>query len=178
MPKLSLNHFASFSICASKGFLMRHFIVILLLLCAFSVFAQEATEEVIPEAMPLIDEGEADIINVLLIGAATRNPNNPGLTDMLMIISLNRDTGHIALVSIPRDLYVYVPDVEMMKINQVYFSGERGDGDTGMERLYATIRYNATISASNWIIMPKWILTASRSLSIPWAALILQWIAR
>jgi anionic cell wall polymer biosynthesis LytR-Cps2A-Psr (LCP) family protein len=108
---------------ASTGAIMRRLIVILLLLCSFPVFAQEATEEVIPEAMPLIDEGEADIINVLLIGAATRNPNNPGLTDMLIIASLNRDSGHIALVSLPRDLYVYVPDVEMMKINQVYFSG-------------------------------------------------------
>jgi LCP family protein required for cell wall assembly len=131
---------------ASTGaIIMRRLIVILLLLCSFPVFAQEATEEVIPEAMPLIDEGDADIINVLLIGAATRNPNNPGLTDMLIIVSLNRDSGHIALVSLPRDLYVYVPDVEMMKINQVYFSGERGDGDTGIERLYATIRYNLGI---------------------------------
>jgi polyisoprenyl-teichoic acid--peptidoglycan teichoic acid transferase len=121
---------------------MRRLIVLLLLLFCLPLLAQEATEEVIPEAMPLLDEGDADILNILLIGAATRNPNNPGLTDTLMILSVNRDSGHIAVVSIPRDLYVYVPDVGMMKVNQVYFSGERGDGDSGIERLYAAIRYN------------------------------------
>jgi polyisoprenyl-teichoic acid--peptidoglycan teichoic acid transferase len=132
---------------------MRRLIVLLLLLFCLPVFAQEATEEVIPDAMPLVDEGEADIVNILLIGAATRNPNNPGLTDTLMILSVNRDSGHIAVVSVPRDLYVYVPEVGMMKVNQVYFSGERGDGDSGMERLYATIRYNLGLEIDHYALV-------------------------
>lgn len=121
---------------------MRRLILLLAFLFALPVFAQEATEEAIPEPMPLLDEGEAHITNVLLIGSATRNPNNPGLTDTLMIVSFNQDTGHIAVVSIPRDLYVYVPNIGMQKINQTVFVAERQAAGTGIEALKATILYN------------------------------------
>ena len=79
-----------------------------LLICVPPLAAQDATPEPIPDAMPLIDEGNQDIVNILLIGAATNNPNNPGLTDSLMVLSINRTAGIVSAVSIPRDLYVYL----------------------------------------------------------------------
>ena len=124
---------------------MRRLIVILALLFCLPVLAQEATEEPIPDAMPLIDEGDADIVNVLLTGSATRNPNNVGLTDTIMIVSINRDSGHIAVVSIPRDLYVYMPGHGMEKINQTMFYAERNEAGSGIEMLKEVILYNLGI---------------------------------
>lgn len=99
-------------------------------------------EDDIPEAVALIDEGGQSITNILLMGTAAETGTNPGLTDTLMIISINRDSGHIAAVSIPRDLYVYVPEFGMRKINQTYFIAERHEAGTGIDTLYATIEHN------------------------------------
>lgn len=97
----------------------------------------------IPEAMPLVDEGDYNIINVLLIGSATANPNNPGMTDTLILVTINRTVGRVAMVSIPRDLYVYIPGFDMGKINQAYLYGEtRDENHTGLQLLYETLRYN------------------------------------
>jgi LCP family protein required for cell wall assembly len=103
----------------------------------------EPTGDPIPEAVALIDEGDQDILNILLIGAATTNPNNPGLTDSLMIVSINRTAGAVSLVSIPRDLFVNVPGFGMNKINTAYFYGEMNVVEGGgLGVLKDTIRYN------------------------------------
>jgi LCP family protein required for cell wall assembly len=91
----------------------------------------------IPAPMPPVDEGKYDIINVLLMGQATENPNNPGLTDSLNVISINRTVGTVSVVSIPRDLYVEVPGFGMNKINTAYYYGETRHvegGGTGLLR--------------------------------------------
>lgn len=121
------------------------FMLLLMLLGMAQVSAQDATPvaEPIPEAMPLIDEGDQDIINILLIGAATNNANNPGLTDSLMVISVNRTAGAVAVVSIPRDLFVYLPGLDMQKINTAYLYGENKFGEGGgLKLLTETIHYN------------------------------------
>ena len=120
--------------------------LMLFILCLFvlPVTAQDETEEaiVIPDAMPLVDEGDSDILNILLMGSATNNGEyNPGLTDVLMIVSVNRETERVAVLSIPRDLYVYVPEFNMHKINQAYFYAEMNDLD-GIDIMRQTIEYN------------------------------------
>ncbi|MEO1165325.1 MAG: LCP family protein, partial [Chloroflexota bacterium] len=65
-----------------------------------------------------------------------------GLTDTLMLVSINADTGHVAVLSIPRDFYVHVPEMGNYKINQVYWSAERADAGSGIETLYETFLYN------------------------------------
>jgi LCP family protein required for cell wall assembly len=121
------------------------FILFLSIVCLGVVAAQ--SDAAIPEAVPLVDEGDYDIVNFLLIGSATYNgPNNPGLTDTLILLSVNRTVGTVALVSIPRDLYVYVPGWEMAKINTAYFYGETNDlGSDGITFLKDTTRYNLGI---------------------------------
>lgn len=107
--------------------------------------AQEATPtpEPVPDPVPVVDEGGYDIINVLLIGLGIENPNNVGLTDALIIVSINRTLNHVSMVSIPRDLYVYVPEFGMNKINTAYYFGETRDGEgEGIPLLEATIRHN------------------------------------
>ncbi|MEM9955338.1 MAG: LCP family protein [Chloroflexota bacterium] len=125
---------------------MRHVLIILLLSClGMSIHAQDDMPD-LTESVPLIDVGDQTITNILLIGAATEySESNPGLTDTLMVLSVNQETRHIAIVSIPRDLYVYVPEHGMMKINQAHFIAERAEAGTGVDTLKATVRHNLGI---------------------------------
>lgn len=116
-------------------------------ICWSPIFGQEQDDDMlIPDALPLVDEGDHHIVHILLIGAATTSDTNPGLTDTLMIVSINIDTRHVAVLSVPRDLYVYVSGFDMKKINQTYFLGElRDEEHTGAELLRETILYNLGI---------------------------------
>jgi len=98
-----------------------------------------------PQAMPLVDEAGYDIDNILLLGADTANPQNNGRTDALMVVSVNRTVGTVSLLSIPRDLWVYVPSFGMNKINTAYATGENAHGE-GAALLRETIRYNLGIN--------------------------------
>ncbi len=101
----------------------------------------------IPEAAPPADEGSYDILNFLLLGSDTTNPNNAGRTDVILILSVNQTMGTVALLSIPRDLYVFVPDYGMQRINVAYGYGENdGVGPSGAELVEQTIEYNLGIS--------------------------------
>jgi anionic cell wall polymer biosynthesis LytR-Cps2A-Psr (LCP) family protein len=59
-----------------------------------------------------------------------------------MVISVNRTQGTVALLSIPRDLYVYIPDAGMQRINTAYAQGELAREGNGPALLIETIRYN------------------------------------
>jgi polyisoprenyl-teichoic acid--peptidoglycan teichoic acid transferase len=122
------------------GFLL---VPMTLILMTVGVHAQDATAEPIPDAMPVVDEGDQDIVNILLLGSATNNSNNPGLSDSLLVVSVNRTVGTVSVVSIPRDLYVYEPGFGMQKINTAYYFGETQQIEGGgIGLLEETIRYN------------------------------------
>ena len=54
-----------------------------------------------------------DVINVLCIGVDTRNKNTiSGLTDSMIIVSVNRELGTISFSSIMRDCYAYLESPE------------------------------------------------------------------
>lgn len=73
-------------------------------------------------------------INVLLLGAAGKGKPGQNLTDTIMVMSLNLETNQVALLSLPRDLYVKVPDSGYMtKINSVYQIGLNGSGNDPSE---------------------------------------------
>lgn len=69
--------------------------------------------------------GDDHRINVLLLGMP--GPGHDGflLTDTIMFASYDPDTDHVALVSIPRDLYAPVPGYGMLKINAANAYGEQ-----------------------------------------------------
>jgi len=67
---------------------------------------------------------EKDRINILLLGIAGKGKPGQNLTDTIMIASINPKSKQVALFSIPRDLYVKVPGLNLQsKINSVYQSG-------------------------------------------------------
>lgn len=94
-------------------------------------------------------KGEKDgRINVLLLGM--RGENVPGgglLADTIMVASVKigatPSDNKVAMISIPRDLFVQVPDKDFKaKINAVYFYGEqkgRGQGIEDMKRVVSDI---------------------------------------
>lgn len=97
------------------------------------------------------DEGR---VNILLAGNSADDPGHGGgdLTDSIMIMSINTKDNTAFLLSIPRDLYVNIPDQGYAKINEAYQDGERADfsesgyADGGMGLLEKTISQNFGIS--------------------------------
>lgn len=68
---------------------------------------------------------DPDRINILALGIRGVNDENGGLlADAIILISIKKDTGDVALLSIPRDLYVYITRTKRDKLNTVYAVGE------------------------------------------------------
>ena len=77
-------------------------------------------------------------INILLVGLAGKNYPGANLTDSIIIASINPKTYQTALLSIPRDLYVQIPDTNSYtKINALYARSEDTDnsGKSGIDDL-------------------------------------------
>lgn len=97
------------------------------------------------------DEGR---VNILLAGNSADDPGHGGgdLTDSIMIMSINTNDNTAFLLSVPRDLYVNIPDHGYAKINETYQDGEQdnfsesGYADGGMGLLEKTISQNFGIS--------------------------------
>lgn len=70
-------------------------------------------------------KGEGDgRINILLAGRGGEGHEGADLTDTLILASIDPVQKQIALVSIPRDLYVNVPNYGSMKINAAFANGK------------------------------------------------------
>jgi LCP family protein required for cell wall assembly len=104
-------------------------------------------------------------VNILLAGNSADDPGHSGanLTDSIMLISIDTRHNKAFLVSLPRDLWVHIPDDGHHKLNDAYVEGQAsgfsqsGYPDGGMGQLeqivsqdlgininyYALINYNA-----------------------------------
>jgi polyisoprenyl-teichoic acid--peptidoglycan teichoic acid transferase len=94
---------------------------------------------------PLPPLTDSDSVNFLLIGSDKR-PGSSFRTDTMVIVILWPRDGQVSMISIPRDLWVYIPTVGMQRINTAYQSGEIDDytgGGPGLLR--DTIAYNLGI---------------------------------
>lgn len=85
---------------------------------------------------------DEDRVNILFLGIGGEEHSEGGLlTDSIMIISLKKSTGQIALISIPRDLYVQMPGENYSnKINSAYILGEQ-KYQNGLDFSKKTISY-------------------------------------
>lgn len=63
-------------------------------------------------------------INIILLGMGGAEHDGPYLTDTIMLVSLNPQTNEVAILSIPRDLAVDIPDYGVEKINSANAVGE------------------------------------------------------
>lgn len=85
----------------------------------------------------------AGVVNILLLGS-DRRPNSTSFrTDVIIVASLHPREGTVALLSIPRDLYVYLPGYSMQRVNVAFRLGDSiGYPGGGPALLADTIRYN------------------------------------
>jgi LCP family protein required for cell wall assembly len=78
-----------------------------------------------PNVNPDLLKGEGSgRINVLLLGRGGGNHDGPDLTDSMMLASIDPINYKTTLISIPRDLWVNVPNAGVMKINAAWETGE------------------------------------------------------
>ncbi len=99
----------------------------------------------IPSPMPLVEQ-PGDVINVLLLGSDQFSNGSVGRTDTIIVVSVNPDLPSVALLSIPRDFYAWIPSHGFGKINTAYSRGIKNDYPGGGPGLIkATIEYNLGI---------------------------------
>jgi LCP family protein required for cell wall assembly len=68
--------------------------------------------------LSLLNEGDRRI-NILLIGVGGENHPGGNLTDTLMVASIDPKNNEVAMISVPRDLYIKVEGYGSAKINSV-----------------------------------------------------------
>jgi LCP family protein required for cell wall assembly len=96
----------------------------------------------IPPPVPEFRQSETTI-NLILLGTDTRPGETVGRTDTMMLVLLDPVGGTATLISIPRDLYVYLPGFRVDRINTAEARG-------GTDMLYQTILYNFGIRLDHW----------------------------
>ena len=91
-------------------------------------------------------------LNLLLLGLDQR-PGSPlpGRADVIMIASVDPSQRKVALLSIPRDLWVEIPGHGESRINSAYFWGEfKGADGGGPGLMQRTIEHNFGISIDHY----------------------------
>jgi LCP family protein required for cell wall assembly len=74
---------------------------------------------------PHLLKGEGDgRVNILLLGNGGRGHEAPDLTDTIMVASIDPVNNKVALVSIPRDLWISLPGHGSMKLNAAFETGK------------------------------------------------------
>ncbi len=98
----------------------------------------------VPSPMPLLSN--PDSVTFLLIGSDRRT--STVRTDTLILANYQPEYRMVTLISVPRDLYVYIPGWTMQRINAAYQHGVGNAGlypEGGLQLLKDTIRYNLGI---------------------------------
>lgn len=91
-------------------------------------------------------------INILLMGAAGEHNPGKNLTDTIMVMSIDTKNKRMALLSLPRDLYVKIPDDDRMtKINNIYQYGL--SSDQGIEPIKKTVSDITGLTMNYYLIV-------------------------
>lgn len=105
----------------------------------------------IPTAVPRYHIPE-DAITIVLLGSDERPDWNHWNTDVIQYVVIYPDVPSVSILSIPRDLYVYIPNVRMSRINTADMYGELyGFEGGGIGLLNQTLLYNLGITADYYI---------------------------
>lgn len=86
------------------------------------------------------------------MGAAGEHNPGKNLTDTIMVMSIDTKNKRMALLSLPRDLYVKIPDDgRMTKINNVYQYGL--SSDQGIEPIKKTVSDITGLAMNYYLIV-------------------------
>jgi LCP family protein required for cell wall assembly len=114
--------------------------------------AGEPTPTLIPTSSP---SPETDRKNILIMGI-DRRPGEPFIsrTDTMMLASVDPETDEIAILSIPRDLYVVIPGRGQERINTAFVYGSAGNNPAGGAQLaMQTVEYNLGVPVHDYVLV-------------------------
>ncbi len=95
---------------------------------------------------------DSQVTNILLIGSDSRTSSMRGRSDSIIILSINRKTNKINMVSILRDTYVEIPGYQNNKINASYaYGGTKLLNKTIEKNFGVHIDYNVCINFDGFI---------------------------
>ncbi len=90
----------------------------------------------------------AEALTIVLLGSDQRPDWNYWNTDAIQYVVVYPDVPSVSVLSIPRDLYVYIPNLRMARINTADSYGENyGFDGGGFGLLNQTLLYNLGITA-------------------------------
>jgi len=91
------------------------------------------------------------MMHLLLIGLDSKRNLGSQNTDVIIVAVINKDTRQVSMLSIPRDLWVYIPTVGWNRINVAHKIGHRtGYPGGGPGLLAETIRMNFGLPIDHW----------------------------
>ena len=94
------------------------------------------------------------MVHFLLIGLDSARNLGSQNTDVVIVAAVNKDTKQASLLSIPRDLWVYIPTYGWHRINIAHKIGHRsGYPGGGPGLLMDTIEMNLGIPMDHWVRM-------------------------
>lgn len=112
----------------------------LLFLCLLTVGGGWAGANLIGRALE-----DQPAVNILILGLDRRRlETEPARSDSLLVVSID-PRGRIALLAIPRDLYVIIPGYGYQRINTAHFYGERRRPGEGPQLAMRTVAANLGI---------------------------------
>lgn len=113
---------------------------------------QQIAGTAVPTRVPTIPR-DYELVNILLLGDDGEiTADNTLRTDTMIIVSINTETETVAMMSLPRDLFVYTPTPTMTRLNTVYGIGESfGWTGGGFGLMRETIFYNFGIQVHYYV---------------------------
>jgi len=99
-------------------------------------------------------EVPAGVVNVLLLGSDKRQ-DDPGFrTDVMILVSINTRENTVNMLSLPRDLIVYIPGWTMNKLNTAFQRGQTvGHDGGGFGMIQETLLYNFGIRVDHYALV-------------------------
>jgi LCP family protein required for cell wall assembly len=84
-------------------------------------------------------------VNIVLLGSDKRPGSGAWRTDSMIVVSVDTENVIVRLLSIPRDLWVFIPGHGYNRINTADLWGELAKTGSGPDRVKQTIHYNLGI---------------------------------
>ena len=105
-----------------------------------------------PDPVPVLTNNQT--VTFLLLGSDKRPGQTYFRTDTIVIAAIRPRDGQVTLISVPRDLYVYIPTVGMDRVNTAYEYGQMHNYPGGGTALLKdTIVYNLGIRIDHLAIV-------------------------
>jgi LCP family protein required for cell wall assembly len=93
-----------------------------------------------------------NVVHILLVGLDSTKNLGAQNTDVIMVAAINKDTKQVSMISIPRDLWIYIPTYGWSRINVAHKIGHRTGYPGGGPGLLAdAIQINFGIPIDHWV---------------------------